>query len=428
MAQFIPFKAYRPQEDQAEQIASRPYDVVNRQEAREESKGNPHSFFRVVKPEIDFPDEHDPYAPEIYEQGKANFETMIQQGLFRQEDQEQYFVYQLQMGDHRQSGLVGCCAIDDYFDNVIKKHERTRPDKEEDRKNHIRVSKMQYEPVFFAYPQVQEIDRLVEEVKQAEPLFDFTAADGIRHTVWPVADDERIHAIAELFETQVPAIYVADGHHRTAAGALVGRELRDQDEAAFPRAGFFLATLFPDNQLKILDYNRVITDLNGLSSEAFLERLSTHFILERCEEACRPPRLHTFGMYLDGQWYQLTARPHTYDESPIGQLDVTILSKYVLNPILGIKDLRTDKRIAFVGGMRGLGELERRVDSGEMRLAFSHYPISMQQIIDISDNDLLMPPKVTWFEPKLRSGLFVHSLTDQIEHPAAQRLRAEQTI
>ena len=416
MSTFVPFKAYRPTQEKAKDVACRPYDVLNEKEARQECEGNPDSFYHVIKPEIDFPDDHDHYAPEVYQKGKENFDTLVNSGVMVQDGVASYYAYQLIMDGHVQTGLVGCCAIDEYFNNVIKKHELTRPDKEEDRKNHIRYSKLNYEPVFFSYPQVPAIDVLVENAKAAEPAYDFTSDDGIRHTLWVISAQQDITSIENLFGTFVPKIYVADGHHRTAAGALVGQELREArggNPTDGHRDNYFMAVLFPDNQMKILDYNRVVKDLNGLTSEQFIHLLSNSFDITENGDAVRPVALHTFGMYLDGKWYHLTAKNGTYNGDPIGRLDVTILSKHLLEPILNIVDLRTDKRIDFVGGMRGLTELERRVNSGEMKAAFSMFPVSMQQLIDIADNDLLMPPKVTWFEPKLRSGLFVHGLEEK---------------
>lgn len=409
MSTFIPFRAFRPTPDKARVVASRPYDVLNREEALEEAADNPFSFYHVIKPEIEFAEEHDHYAPEIYEKGKSNFDRLVQDGVLVQDETPQFYVYQIKMGDHEQTGLVGCCAIQDYFNNVIKKHELTRPDKEEDRKNHIRASHLNYEPVLFSYPQVDRLDELVGTVVAQAPEYDFTAADGIEHRLWPVADPTLNARIQQLFETDVPKIYIADGHHRTSAGAWVGWELSGRSLNGSP-ASYFMAVLFPDNQLKIQDYNRVVKDLNGLTVSELLEKLAGSFEIEKWPSQYRPAALHTFGMYLDGQWYKLTANPGTYDNSPIGELDVTILTNQVLTPLLGIGDLRTDKRIDFVGGIRGLGELERRVDSGEMAVAFSMFPVSMAQLIAIADNDLIMPPKVTWFEPKLRSGLFVYSL------------------
>ncbi len=339
---------------------------------------------------------------------------MVDGDILVQDEVPCFYVYQLNMDGHEQTGLVGCCAIDDYFNNVIKKHELTRPEKEEDRKNHIRTSKLNYEPVFFSYPQVDSIDELVEMVKKSsEPDCDFKTDDGFQHTIWVIKNEEQVAAVTRLFDTNVPKIYIADGHHRTAAGTLVGQELRDArngNSSDGHSDNYFMAVLFPDNQVKILDYNRVVKDLNGLNSEQFINLLSKSFVVEEKSQALRCKSIHTFGMYLDKKWYQLTAKQGTYNGNPVGRLDVTILSKHLLEPILDIVDLRTDKRVDFVGGLRGLEELEKRVDSGEMKIAFSMYPVSMQQIIEISDNDMIMPPKVTWFEPKLRSGLFVYSL------------------
>ncbi|NND33191.1 MAG: DUF1015 domain-containing protein [Saprospiraceae bacterium] len=414
MSIFLPFRAIRPLKKHAKDVACRPYDVLNAKEAKEESKGNPISFYHVIKPEIDFPEDIDPYSPEIYTRGKQNFDELMQRGILVQESKSAFYLYQLNMNGHEQTGLVGCCSIDDYFDNVIKKHELTRTDKEEDRKNHIRTSKLNYEPVFFAYPSVGLIDRIVKSVKKTEPVYDFLADDGIRHKAWVISEPSMLEEITDTFKSDVPDIYIADGHHRTSANAEVGRELRNVRNGKpcdGGRDNYFLAVLFPDHQLQILDYNRVVKDLNGLSESDLLRSLSKNFIVERKQAQYKPETLHTFGMYLNNQWFKLTARENTFVENdPIGQLDVTILSKNILEPLFDIVDLRNDKRIDFVGGMRGLGELEKRVDSGEMKVAFSMFPVSIQQIINISDNDLIMPPKVTWFEPKLRSGLFVHKL------------------
>ncbi|MBI1227982.1 MAG: DUF1015 family protein [Bacteroidetes bacterium] len=407
MSKFIPFRAYRPTKENAKAVASRPYDVLNREEALEECDGNPLSFYHVIKPEIDFPKEHDHYAPEIYEKGKENFDKLVNDGVIFQDENALFYAYQIKMGDHVQTGLVGCCAIDDYFNNIIKKHELTRPDKEEDRKNHIRYSRLNYEPVLFSYPHVAALDQLVESVLAQAPAYDFTSDDGIQHKLWPITDEALNAKIEVLFETDVPKIYIADGHHRTSAGALVGRELSNGQPSG---ADYFMAVVFPDNQLAIQDYNRVVADLNGLDEEELVEKIEEKFEVKAMDDAYRPEVLHNFGMYVGGNWYRLIAKPGTYDDSPIGQLDVTILTNHILAPLLGIGDLRTDKRIDFVGGIRGLGELERRVDSGEMAVAFALFPVSMAQLINIADNDLIMPPKVTWFEPKLRSGLFVYSL------------------
>ena len=414
MSILVPFKAFRPIADKVKEIASRPYDVLNSKEAREKCEGNPNSFYRVIKPELEFPDDSDHYAPEVYKKGKENFDKLVDNGLMVQDDSENFYAYQIIMNGHKQTGLVGCCSIDDYFNNVIKKHELTRPIKEEDRKNHVRYSKLNYEPVFFAYPHVNSIDNLVEDVKQDTPVYDIITSDDIQHTLWVINDADKVTAIKDLFEAQVPAIYVADGHHRTAAGALVGEEFRNEvggnkDDGG--RYNYFMAVLFPDNQLKIIDYNRVAKDLNGMDDTSFIAAVAEKFDITFNEGQYKPDALHHFGMYLNNRWYKLVAKEGTYnDNDPVGVLDVTILSKQVLEPLLNIVDLRTDKRIDFVGGIRGLGELEKRVNSGEMEVAFALNPVSMQQLMDISDNDMIMPPKVTWFEPKLRSGLFVHEL------------------
>ncbi len=416
MSIFVPFKAFRPTKETVKDVASKPYDVLNEKEAKTESLGNPISFYHIIKPEIDFSGDFDHYAPEVYQKGKENFDKLVSKGIMAQDKNACFYVYQLNMNGHEQTGLVGCCSIDDYFNNVIKKHELTRPDKEEDRKNHIRASKLNYEPVFFAYPQVKSIDDMVNEVKSSAPTYDFTADDGIQHSLWIIDQPEMLNQVTQLFETKVPKLYIADGHHRTAAGALVGQELRTArggNGTNGKRDSYFMAVVFPDNQLKILDYNRVVKDLNGLTETELINSLAKNFEIESKGNQYRPESLHTFGMYLNNKWYKLTAKKGTYDDNnPVGQLDVTILSKNVLEPLFNIVDLRKDNRIDFVGGMRGLGELEKRVDSGEMKIAFAMYPVSMEQLINISDNDLIMPPKVTWFEPKLRSGLFVHNLDE----------------
>ena len=415
MSIFKPFKAARPASDKVKLVACRPYDVLSASEAKEEAFGNPDSFYHVIKPEIDFPEDHNPYDESVYKKGKGNYDQLKDSGVLKQDEKECFYVYQLIMDGHKQTGLVGCCAIDDYFDNHIKKHELTRPDKEEDRKNHVRFGKMNAEPVFFSYPHVSEIDSLVDSVKSAsDPEYDITTDDGIQHTLWVISSDDDILKIENYFSSKVPSIYVADGHHRTAAGALVGQEFRERNNGSKDdgqRYNYFMSVVFPDNQLKIIDYNRVVKDLNGLSESDFMSKLENSFNVSEKSSQYRPASLHYIGMYLSGIWYELKAKTNTYDDNdPVGVLDVTILSKEVLEPLFDIVDLRRDKRIDFVGGIRGLGELEKRVDSGEMKVAFAMYPVSMQQLIDISDADLIMPPKVTWFEPKLRSGLFVHEL------------------
>lgn len=416
MSILVPFKAIRPQTEKATKVASRPYDVLNAKEARKEAEGNDISFYHVIKPEINFPDDFDEHAIEVYKKGAEHFKRLQDSGVMVKDEKENFYAYQIQMGDHTQTGLVGCCAIDDYFEDNIKKHELTRPDKEEDRKNHVRYSKMNYEPVFFSYPHVAEVNVVINRAKKETPLYDIQTSDGLKHTLWAIDNEDDIDEIVALFDDKVPSIYIADGHHRTAAGALVGKELRDADGGNAKnnkRYNYFMAVLFPDNELKIIDYNRVVKDLNGHTDSDFIEKLKASFDVQESTVQAKPSALHEFGMYLNGKWYTLKAKAGTFDNTdPIGVLDVTILSKQVLEPLLGIKDLRTDERISFVGGIRGLGELETLVDSGEMKVAFAMFPVSMKQLVDISDNNLIMPPKVTWFEPKLRSGLFVHDLSE----------------
>lgn len=419
MATIKPFKGIRPQTNLAAKIASKPYDVLNEHEALQEAEGNAYSFYHIIKPEIDFPSNFDHYAPEIYEKGKTNFQELFRQGIFFQDQEDCYYVYSQTMNGRTQYGIVGAASVEDYLKDVIKKHELTRPDKEEDRKKHVRISNLNYEPVFFAYPHVPAIDAIVSSVILNQPEYNFTADDGIGHTFWVVRDHTIVQMLQSLFE-KVPAVYVADGHHRTAAAALVGNERKEANpnHTGEEEYNYFLAVHFPDNQLAIMDYNRVVKDLNGLSSDQFLHQLSERFDLEKKgTDIYKPSCLHEFGMYLEGVWYKLTAKSGTYDDKdPIGVLDVTVLSKQILEPLLGIIDLRTDKRIEFVGGLRGLGELEKRVNSGEMKVAFALYPVTMKQLIDISDSGKIMPPKTTWFEPKLRSGLVLHSL-DEIYTP-----------
>jgi uncharacterized protein (DUF1015 family) len=405
------FKGFRPIESKVKEVASRPYDVMNSEEAREEAKGNPLSFLNVVKPEITLPSETDHYAKEVYEAGRDNFKRLVESGTFVQDKEECLYIYELVMNGKSQDGIVACASVDDYNEGRIKKHELTRPDKENDRKNHVRVSMMNAEPVFFAYPANESLDSIVASVKKNKPAYSFVADDQIQHIFWVVNNLGHIQSIIAAFE-KMPATYVADGHHRTAAAADVGNDLKKENpnHTGTEPYNYFLAVHFPDNQLTILDYNRVVKDLNGLSEDAFLQNLSKSFDIEKNgKEPYRPARLHEFGMYLSGSWYKLRAKEGTFnDHDPIGVLDVTILSEKILEPILNIHDLRNDKRIDFVGGMRGLRELERRVNNGEMRVAFSLFPVSMKQLIDISDSGEIMPPKSTWFEPKLRSGLVVY--------------------
>ena len=407
------FKGIRPVKEKVQQVASRPYDVLNSEEAREEAKGNPHSFLNVVKPEITLPPETDHYSQAVYEAGKNNFQQMLDNGTFFRDQEDCLYIYELVMDGRSQNGIVACASVEDYLHDRIKKHELTRPDKEADRKNHVRISMMNAEPVFFAYRNVRELDQLVATIKKHTPEYDFTADDGIIHRLWVVRDPAQIKQIVDAFE-KIPATYVADGHHRTAAAALVGDDLKKENprHTGDEEYNYFLAVHFPDDQLVILDYNRVVKDLNGHTPEAFVKALEGAFTVEKKgKKACKPAALHELSMYLEGEWYLLKAKAGTYNDSdPIGVLDVTVLSEHVLKPLLNIQDLRTDKRIDFVGGMRGLKELERRVDNGEMKAAFALYPVSMKQLIDISDSGKIMPPKTTWFEPKLRSGLVVHDL------------------
>lgn len=410
-----PFKGIRPPKDVVEQVQSRPYDVLNSEEARAEAQGNEKSLYRIIKPEIDFPVGTDEHDPKVYEKAAENFKMFQDKRWLVQDDKEQYYIYAQTMDGKTQYGLVVCAYVEDYMTGKIKKHELTRRDKEEDRMKHVRVNNANIEPVFFAYPENGEIDALVAKYTAGQPEYDFTAAlDGFRHTFWVINDEADIRRITELFAA-MPAMYIADGHHRSAAAALVGAEKAQQNpnHRGDEEYNYFMAVCFPANQLTIIDYNRVVKDLNGLSDEAFLDRLSKHFTVEKKgPEIFKPTRLHEFSLYLSGNWYSLTAKPGTYDDNdPIGVLDVTISSNLILDEILGIKDLRSDKRIDFVGGIRGLGELKKRVDSGEMKVALALYPVSMKQLIDIADTGNIMPPKTTWFEPKLRSGLVIHKLT-----------------
>ena len=414
MSIFRPFQGFRPVPEKAKAVASRPYDVLNSEEARKEAEGNPDSFLHVVKPEIDLPEETDLYSEAVYKKAVENYSKMEESGVFVQDDKPCFYLYELTMDGRSQIGIVGCSEVGEYFDGKIKKHELTRQAKEEDRKNHIRYTDMNAEPVFFTYRAEEEIDKLVQsKASSADPVYDFTADDGIRHRFWVVDDEEWIQAVEKKFAA-VPEVYVADGHHRTAAAALVGKERREAnaDHNGQEEYNFFLSVLFPDNQLKIFDYNRVVTDLNGLSGGAFLEMLGAKFrIKEMGTEPYRPEELHVLSMYLAGKWYRMEARMGTYSETdPIRSLDVTVLSDCVLDPIFDIGDLRKSNRIDFVGGIRGLGELSRRVESGEMAVGFALYPVSMDQLLNIADTGNIMPPKTTWFEPKLRSGLVVHKL------------------
>ena len=410
-----PFKGVRPPKEYVEQVQSRPYDVLNSAEARAEAEGNEKSLYHIIKPEIDFPEGTDEHDPKVYEKAAQNFQMFQDKGWLVQDSKERYYIYAQTMNGKTQYGLVVCAYVDDYMTGKIKKHELTRRDKEEDRMKHVRVNNANIEPVFFAYPDNKDVDAIVAKYTKGAPEYDYTAElDGFRHTFWIIDDDADIQRITELFAA-MPAMYIADGHHRSAAAALVGAEKAKQNpnHRGDEEYNFFMAVCFPANQLTIIDYNRVVKDLNGLSDEEFLKKLSEDFIVEKKgTEIFKPSRLHEFSLYLGGNWYSLVAKPGTdNDNDPSGVLDVTISSNLILDKILGIKDLRSDKRIDFVGGIRGLGELKKRVDSGEMKVALALYPVSMKQLIDIADTGNIMPPKTTWFEPKLRSGLVIHKLS-----------------
>ena len=408
-----PFAGVRPPREIADQVASRPYDVLNSVEAKAEAGEK--SLLHIIKPEIDFDPIADEHEQKTYDKAVENFKKWQDNGWLVQDDKEMYYIYAQTMDGRTQYGLVAAANVDDYMTGKIKKHELTRKDKEDDRMIHVRIQNANIEPVFFAYPDVDEMNKIVADfVANNAPEYDFVAPDGFGHTFWAIRDDAINARITEIFKN-VPAMYVADGHHRTAAAARVGAEKREQNpnHTGNEEYNFFLAVIFPASQLHVIDYNRVVRDLNGLTNEQFLEKLSESFeVVEMGADIYKPTKLHNFGMYLGGKWYSLTARAGTYNDSdPIGVLDVTVLSNLVFDKILNLGDLRTSKRIDFVGGIRGLGELQKRVDSGEMAVAFALFPVTMQQIIDIADTGNIMPPKTTWFEPKLRSGLVIHKLS-----------------
>jgi uncharacterized protein (DUF1015 family) len=404
MAIIKPFKSLRPKKELAEKVASRPYDVLNSQEAKKEAEGNDHSFLRITKSEIDLPDGIDTHGQQVYDKAKSNLELFIQNGTLFSEEKPCYYIYQLVMNGKSQTGLVCVSSIEDYFNDVIKKHELTRPEKEKDRIDHMRTIRAQTGNVFMAYRDVMEINALINGWKaKNSPEYDFTASDGIKHTVWVINRDDVINSITNLFATKVPNTYIADGHHRAASAAKVSKQLQDSDAAKY-----FLTTIFPESQLAILDYNRVVKDLNDLTTEEFIGALQEDFMITYSPEPVKPAEMHEFGMYLEDEWYILTAREGTYRTDPIGVLDVTILQKNVLDKILDIDDPRTDTRVDFVGGIRGLEELEKRVKSGEMAAAFSLFPVTIDQLFAIADSGRVMPPKSTWFEPKLRDGLLTH--------------------
>ena len=409
-----PFRGIRPPKQYVLDVNSRPYDVLNSEEARAEAAGNEKSLYHIIKPEINFAPGTDEHDPKVYASAREHFDLFRKNGWLVQDDKELYYIYAQTMNGRTQYGLVVAAWMEDYMAGRIKKHELTRRDKEEDRMKHVRVNNANIEPVFFAYKHVDELDAIIARYTAQEPVYDFVAEiDGFGHKFWIIDNDDDIRRITELVAA-IPAMYIADGHHRSAAAALVGNERKQQNphHTGNEEYNYFLAVCFPDNQLNIIDYNRVVKDLNGLTDEQFITALEENFVVEKKgADIYKPNRLHNFSLYLSGNWYSLTAKPGRYDDNdPIGVLDVTISSNLILDKILGIKDLRTDKRIDFVGGIRGLGELKRRVDNGEMRVALALYPVTMQQIIDIADSGNIMPPKTTWFEPKLRSGLVIHAL------------------
>ncbi|MDQ6889845.1 MAG: DUF1015 family protein [Bacteroidota bacterium] len=406
MITITPFKALRPQPQFAKQVASRPYDVLTSKEAKEEAAGNPFSFLHITKSEIDLPATVDVHSQKVYDKAKENLDAFISRPILFSESKPCYYVYQLIMNDKVQTGLVCCSSVNDYEQGLIKKHEHTRPEKEQDRINHMKTICAQTGNVFLTYRDVEQMNEIIEAWKTGKnPVYDFIAEDDVQHTVWVINDEKIIDQITEVFKTRVPCTYIADGHHRAASAAKVKYQLSDTEES-----GYFLTTLFPADQVHILDYNRVVTDLNDLSKEEFLEKLNRNFSVEKVKEAYAPEDPHNFGMFLAGQWYKLTALDGTFSTDPIGVLDISILQNNLLEPVLGIQDQRTDTRIDFVGGIRGLKELEKRVNSGEMAVAFSIYPVSIWQLFDIADSGNIMPPKSTWFEPKLRDGLLTHLL------------------
>ena len=405
MVTISPFKALRPSAELAKQVASRPYDVLNSKEAKTEAQGNNTSFLHITKSEIDLPETTDIHAPEVYDKAKENLDAFISRKILFHESKACYYIYELVMNGKSQTGLVCGSSVDDYENGLIKKHEFTRPQKEQDRINHIKTTGAQTGNVFLAYRNVTEIDAVINKWKEKSPVYNFTASDNIQHTVWIVNDDDTIEKISTLFKENVPSTYIADGHHRAASAAKVRSAL---GKKAPKGANIFLTTLFPSNQLYIMDYNRVVTDLNGLTDDNFISAVKNNFSVEKAKKAFSPAKLHEIGMYLNKQWYRLTANENSYGQDPISVLDISILQNNLLDPVLNIKDQRTDKRIDFIGGIRGLPELEKRVNSGEMAVAFSLHPVTIQQLFDIADSGNVMPPKSTWFEPKLRDGLLTH--------------------
>ena len=415
MAIVKPFKGLRPPADIVTELACLPYDVMNSEEAAKEATGNDYSLLHITKSEIDCPQGTDVHSDTVYQKAVENFKKFQSNKWLVQDEAAKFYIYAQTMNGRTQYGIVGCAACDDYEKGIIKKHELTRPDKEDDRMVHININNANIEPVFFSYKAVPEIDGIVNSVvKNQKPVYDFVAKDGFGHHFWVIDDNEKNKLIEELFATKVDCTYVADGHHRTAAAARVGleRKKNNPNHTGNEEYNYFMAVHFPDNQLQIIDYNRVVKDLNGLTTRQFLLKLDESFVIEcQGQKEYQPQKLHEFSLYMNGEWFKLTAKEGTYDDTdPINVLDVTILSNQVLDKILDIKDLRTSTRIDFIGGIRGIRELKRRVDSGEMAAAFALYPVSMKQLIDIADSGNIMPPKTTWFEPKLRSGLIIHLL------------------
>lgn len=414
MAIIKPFAAVRPQPQYAAEVCALPYDVMNSAEAREMAKGKPKSFLHVSRAEIDFPEGTDEHTQPVYDKARENFYKMIDEGTLFKDAQPYLYIYEQAMVGQHQIGLVACSSVEDYFNDVIKKHEFTRPEKEEDRIRHMEAVQAHVGPIFLTYPQNFSVDKIIESVMQTEePVYNVTAPDNVRHTIWVIKDSDKIAKLVSLFQQEIPYTYIADGHHRTASAAKVGRKMQEKNanHTGTEEYNFFLSVLFPDNQLQIMDYNRLVKDLNGMSAETLMEKLHGLFRISDFElnaTTAKPAKPHQFAMYLGGKWYKMEAKEEIIKHDPIGILDISILQDNVLDPMLGIKDPRTDKRIDFVGGIRGLYELQRRVDSGEMAVAFALYPVSLKQLMDIADSGNVMPPKSTWFEPKLRDGFFSH--------------------
>ena len=411
MAVIRPFQCVRPRKDVADRVAALPYDVYNRQEAKKEVEREPLSFLKIDRAETNFDDSVDTYAPEVYQKAKEILNEEIARGIYEKDDSEAYYIYELTMNGRAQTGLVACASVDDYVNNVIKKHENTREDKEIDRITHVDTCSAQTGPIFLAYRAQDAINKRVEANKEKEPVYDFTAVDGVKHRVWKMSDPEDVEAIRKAFEN-LNQIYIADGHHRAASAVKVGLKRRKENPAHTGKEeyNFFLSVLFPHDQLMIMDYNRSVTDLNGLTVPEFLEKIKENFEVEKVSGQVRPQEKGTFGMYLEDGWYVLKAKENLYEgKDAVGRLDVAVLQDYLLNPVLGIQDPRTDERIEFIGGIRGLSELEKKVKEG-MKVYFSMYPTSITELFDVADQNLLMPPKSTWFEPKLRSGLFIHQI------------------